>query len=265
MTPQNPYGLWLPLNLSTFGGQLDQLFHIVHWFMAALFVGWGIFFVYCLVKFRARDGHKAQYQTDTKHLNTYLEVGVIAFEAVLIIAFSVPLWAGSKYKLPPPETSEQIEVVAEQFAWNVRYPGPDGKFGRKNPALMNMNNPIGLDRTDPAAADDITLANELWVPSGKPVTVTLTSKDVIHSFYLPVLRVKQDTIPGQVVPVWFEATGNGDFEIACAQLCGVAHYRMMGKLFIRSQDEYQAKLKELGSAAAAATATKKAAAATSDW
>jgi cytochrome c oxidase subunit 2 len=252
MTPQNPYGWGLPLNISSIGGPLDNLFWIVHVFMALLFVGWGVFFVYCLVRFRARDGHKAVYETDTKHLNTYLEGGIVVFEIILIVFFSIPLWAGAKYKTPTPEESVNIEVVAEQFNWNVRYPGPDGKFGRKDPSLMHSGNPIGLDLEDPASKDDVISSNELWAPSGKPVLIKLSSTDVIHSFYLPVLRVKQDVVPGQSIDVWFNATDNGDFEIACAQLCGVAHYRMMGKLFLRPQAEFDAWLKEKGASAAAA-------------
>ncbi|MBI4424744.1 MAG: cytochrome c oxidase subunit II [Elusimicrobia bacterium] len=262
MTPANPYGWWLPLNLSSMGGQLDGLFYLVHAFMAALFVGWAIFFGYCLWTFRARDGHKARYETDTKHLNTYLEGGVIVFELVLIFVFSIPLWASAKYQLPADSEALQVEVVAEQFNWNIRYPGPDGVFGRKDPALMHSGNPIGLDLEDKAAQDDVLSSNELYVPSGKPVVVTLTSKDVIHSLFLPVLRVKQDAVPGQAVKVWFKATDNGDFEIACAQLCGAAHYRMMGKLFIRSPEDFDAWLK---SRADGQAATQAAAAPASDW
>ncbi|MBI4348054.1 MAG: cytochrome c oxidase subunit II [Elusimicrobia bacterium] len=246
MTPQNPYGWWLPLNISSIGPQLDQLFYIVHGFMAVLFVGWGIFFAYVLWRFRARPGHRAEYATDTKHLNTYLEVGVIVFELVLIFVFSLPLWASAKYQLPDAKDAVNVEVVAEQFAWNIRYPGPDGKFGKRSPALMNLNNPIGLDRTDKAAQDDVVTSNELVVPKGKPVLINLTSKDVIHSFYLPVVRVKQDAIPGQSIKIWFQATETGDFEIACAQLCGAVHYRMKGQFLVRDADEFDSWLKGQG-------------------
>ncbi len=264
MSPQSPYGWWLPLNLSTLGPQLDRVFYIVHVFMLVLFVGWAIFFAYCLLRFRERGGRRAAYATDTRHLNTFLEIGVIAFEVVLIVFFSIPLWATAKYKTPSPQEAVEIEVVAEQFAWNIRYPGADGTFGRKDPGLMHSGNPIGLDRSDPAAQDDILTVNELFVPTGKPVLIHLTSKDVIHSFYLPVLRVKQDAIPGQKVAVWFQATDTGDFEIACAQLCGVAHYRMMGDLFIRTPEEFASWLKRKGAELKAAEKQKSAAKA-ADW
>lgn len=266
MTPEHPYGWWLPLNISSIGSSLDRLFYVVHGFMAVLFFGWLAFFVYVLWRFRASNGHKASYETDTRHLNTYLEAAVIVFELVLIFIFSLPLWAMAKYQLPPEDQAVQINVVAEQFAWNIHYPGADGKFGRRNPELMNLNNPIGLDREDPVAKDDIVTANELVVPSGKPVLIHLTSKDVIHSFFLPVLRVKQDAIPGQSIKVWFQATQNGDFEIACAQLCGAAHYRMMGKLIIKSPEDFDAWLKEKGEAAQSQSQAAAAAKSSgSDW
>jgi cytochrome c oxidase subunit 2 len=260
-----PYGWWLPLNLSSIGQQLDRLFYVVHGFMAVLFIGWTAFFVYCLVKFRARSGAKARYETDTKHLNTYLEVGVVAFELVLIFVFSLPLWASAKYQLPATGSAVPVEVVAEQFNWNIRYPGPDGKFGRRSAALMDSGNPIGLDREDADAKDDVVVSNELWIPSGKPILVSLSSKDVIHSFFLPVLRVKQDAIPGQQIQVWFQATDNGDFEIACAQLCGPSHYRMMGKLRIRAPEEFDAWLKTQQEAQTQAQAAAAAAKTSSDW
>ena len=257
----NPYGWWLPLNISSIGGELDRLFYVVHGFMGILFVGWVSFFLYCIVKFRARPGHRADYITDTRHLNTYVEAGVIVFELVLIFVFSLPLWASAKYELPDEKESVNIEVVAEQFAWNIRYPGADGKFGKKDVKLMNLNNPVGLDRSDQDAQDDVVTANELVVPKGKPVLVKLTSKDVIHSFYLPVARVKQDAIPGQSIKIWFQATDTGDFEIACAQLCGAVHYRMMGKFLVREPEEFDAWLKEKSAAAGAAASAAKG----SDW
>jgi len=137
-----------------------------------------------------------------------------------------------------------VRVVGEQFAWNVHYPGPDGKFGKTDVSLVSSENPLGLVSGDEAAKDDITTINQFHFPVGKKVLVYLTSKDVIHSFNLPVMRVKQDAIPGQTIPVWFEATGTGQFEIACAQLCGLGHYRMKGFFSIDTPDQYAAWLKE---------------------
>jgi cytochrome c oxidase subunit 2 len=122
----------------------------------------------------------------------------------------------------------------------VHYPGPDGKFGRRDIKLVAAENPIGLDRTDPDAKDDVTMINQLNLPVDKPILVHLSSKDVIHSFGLIEMRVKQDAIPGMDIPVWFIPNKIGEFEIACSQLCGLGHYRMRGFVSVKSQGDYDA-------------------------
>jgi cytochrome c oxidase subunit 2 len=216
---------------------------------------------------------------------------------------------------PADKDATLIRVVAEQFAWNAHYPGADGIFGKTDISLVTAENPLGLDRSDPAAKDDIVTINELNFPVGKPVIIRLTSKDVIHSFNIPLLRVKQDAIPGQVTPVWFVPTkttdeirktltqtysiADGSFpqillhlvamndyqgkdstvllakgspftedviqqlreagvrevvagpdtpmEIACAQLCGLGHYKMRGIVTVQTEDEYKAWLAQQAS------------------
>ena len=141
---------------------------------------------------------------------------------------------------------------AEQFAWNIHYAGPDGKFGRTDIKLLDaQSNPLGLDRSDPAAKDDVTTLNQLYLPVNKPIIVKLRSKDMIHSFGVPEFRVKQDAIPGLTIPIWFipnvttaemrTRTGNPEFqyEIACAQLCGLGHYRMRGFVTVQTAEEFE--------------------------
>ena len=232
------YGFGLPADISTHGAAIDQLIWIVHIFMFVIFMGWFIFFLYSLVRFRSRPGHKAEYHTRHFKATTYLEVFVAIFEALLLVGFSFPILQHVRNEMPAKDKSMEVRIVAEQFAWNIHYPGPDGKFGRSKPELMNPSNPLGLDPSDPASADDITTINQFHIPIHKPVIVHLTSKDVIHSFFLPVMRVKQDIIPGQEIPVWFEAKKTGDFEIACAQLCGLGHYRMRGFFSVQTQGDF---------------------------
>ena len=154
-------------------------------------------------------------------------------------------------QVPPLDESVEVRVVAQQFAWNIHYPGPDGVFGKTSASLVDEAvNPIGLDANDPHALDDVTTVNQLHLPVDKPTILHLSSKDVIHSFGVPELRVKQDTIPGMNTPMWFTPTvttaemrkikGNDEFtyEIACAQLCGIGHYRMKGYVTIHEQDEF---------------------------
>jgi cytochrome c oxidase subunit 2 len=234
--------------------------------MLILFVGWGGFFIYTLVRFRRSRNPVANYAAVKSHASSYLEVGVAVVEGILLFGFSIPLWAARVDHVPSEHEALVVQVTAEQFAWNVRYAGPDGVFGRTDIKLVNLqDNPLGLDRSDPAAKDDITTLNQLYLPENKPVIVRLRSKDVIHSFNVPEFRVKQDAIPGLTIPVWFvpnvttEAmrtrTGNPEFqyEIACAQLCGLGHYRMRAFVTVLSPGEFQkwvdaeqAKLKDQG-------------------
>jgi cytochrome c oxidase subunit 2 len=170
-----------------------------------------------------------------------LVMGLIAEGGVLVLG--LPVWA--KMTSPPPSDAVQVEVTAEQFAWNIHYPGKDGKFGRVRPTLLSLNNPIGIDKEDPAAKDDQILLGELHVPVNRPVRVRLRSKDVLHSFLLPMQRVKQDVVPGMTIDLWFVPTQEGDFEIACAELCGMGHYQMRGLLRVESQQAFDQFLSEL--------------------
>jgi cytochrome c oxidase subunit 2 len=237
------YGWGLPIDISANGWQIDQLIIIIHVFMAILFVGWFCFFAYTLIRFRQRSGHKASHHVGHFKLPAYLEVGVALFEVVLLLGFSFPIWSQQKVVKPDEKDAVRVRVVAQQFAWNVHYPGVDGKFGKTDPALMSSSNPLGLDKTDPSALDDISITNQLHVPTGRNVIVYLSSKDVIHSFTIPVMRVKQDAIPGHAGELWFQAKDAGDFEIACAQLCGLGHYRMRGFFISESPEKFEAWLK----------------------
>ncbi len=236
--------LGLPFDASANGAEIDHMMGLVHWLMLVLLVGWGAFFIYCLVRFRKSRNPKANYVGVRSHLSNYSEVGIAIVEGVLLIGLAFPIWAEIRSEFPPEENSTVIHVVAEQFAWNVHYPGDDGVFGRRDISLITPEDPLGLDRSDPNAKDDITTINQLNLPVNKPVIVHLTSKDVIHSFGIPVMRVKQDAIPGMTIPVWFVPTEIGQYEIACAQLCGLGHYRMRGFVTIQSKEDFQAWLEE---------------------
>ena len=244
MPTEKYYGWGLPFDASTHGAAIDRLIYIIHGFMAILFVGWFVFLIFCLIRFRQRPGHQAVHHARHFKMPTYLETGIALFEGFLLFGIAIPMFHQFRSELPPADKSLVVRVVAEQFAWNIHYPGPDGVFGKTDPKLVSASNPVGLDRNDPAAKDDITTINQLHIPVGKPVIAHLFSKDVIHCFSLPVMRIKQDAIPGMETPVWFEATKAGKFEIACAQLCGLGHYRMRGFFIIESPEEFQSWITE---------------------
>ena len=137
-----------------------------------------------------------------------------------------------------------IRVVAEQFVWNVHYSGADGQFGTTSIALVGPTNPLGLDRTSAGGRDDIVVQNQLHVPIGRPVVIQLSSKDVIHSFGVAAMRVKQDAVPGLLTPVWFTPTLAGTFDVACSQLCGLAHFRMRALVTVETDEAYRKFLAE---------------------
>ncbi len=243
--------LYLPELASAHGGDLDRLTLYIHILMAILFVGWGIYFVVALVKFRASAHPVANPDGVQSHASSYIEVAVVVAEAILLLGFSVPLWAARVDQFPTEKDAVRVRVVAQQFAWNIHYPGADGIFGKTDITLVDAQaNPLGIDKKDPAAADDFTTVNQLHLPVNKPAIVYLSAMDVIHSFGLQEMRVKQDAIPGLVTPVWFEPTVTSDdmrkrkgddkwnYEISCAQLCGLGHYRMRGYMTIDTAEQF---------------------------
>lgn len=230
--------LGLPVQASAHAAELDNMTVLVHWLMFVLFIGWGLFFLYVLFRYRAGANPKANYDGAKGKISKGLEVAVVVVEMVLLLFYAIPAWAKRVTNFPPENQATVVHVIAEQFAWNVHYAGPDGKFGRTKPELVAADNPIGLDKTDPDAKDDITTINQLNLPVDKPVLVHLSSKDVIHSFGLYEMRVKQDAIPGMNIPVWFTPTRVGEYEITCSQLCGLGHFRMRGFVNIQSQADY---------------------------
>jgi cytochrome c oxidase subunit 2 len=232
--------LGLPVAASAHAGDVDRIMVLVHWLMLVLFVGWSVFFVTVLVRFRQGRQPAAHYHGVRARWAPWVEGGVLAAEIVLLVFFSIPVWSGRVDALPAERDSTVVRVVAEQFAWNVHYPGTDGQFGRTDIRLVNSDNPLGLDRRDPAAGDDITTINRMNLPIGKPVLVYLSTKDVIHSFGLPEMRIKQDTTPGISQPVWFTPTRLGEWDIACSQLCGLGHSRMRGVYAVLPPADYEA-------------------------
>ncbi|MEO8382151.1 MAG: cytochrome c oxidase subunit II, partial [Acidobacteriota bacterium] len=232
---------WMPPVYSAHGKALDDLSLYVHWLMLILFVGWGLLFLFMLVRFRAGKHPKALYHGTKSHISKWAEIGIFVVECGLLFGISIPAWSRWTQRPDPTSNPLEIRVVGEQFAWNVHYPGADHIFGKTDSQFVTSSNPLGVDPSDPNAKDDIASLNQLYLQLNRDTIVRLTSKDVIHSFNLPYMRVKQDTIPGMEVPVHFRpirASGEEVWEIACAQLCGLGHYRMKGQYHVRSKAEF---------------------------
>ena len=250
----------LPVGISSVSGRIDEIIVIVHYLMLVLFVGWGIFFIVSLVKFRESKNKKANYKGVESHYSSVLEGAIAVIEIVILFGFAFPIWAERVNDVPDSRDAESIRVIAQQYAWNIHYPGEDGKFGDTRVDLVDeQDNPIGLDRNSEFCKDDFYTINQMHIPVDTKIRVDLSSKDVIHNFKLPELRVSQDAIPGMVIPVHFTATSTSkefletavgtkregkSLEIACAQLCGLGHYRMKGYLTIHEKENYVAWLEE---------------------
>lgn len=214
---------WLPESASTFAPKIDFLFHLIFWITTVVFVGVQATLVAFLVIYRDRPGAKAKYT----HGNNTLEIAwTIAPALILVVLALLSRQSWIEIKVNFPESKYQIEVTAKQFNWDFVYPGPDGKFG-----------------TD----DDKKVENELHVPVGEPIRITLKSRDVIHSFFVPQFRLKQDAMPGREIPVWFQATKPGKYEIPCAELCGFGHSGMKGWITVETKADYESWVKKTGS------------------
>ena len=207
---------WLPEDVSTFGPEIDSLFYLIYYITGVAFILVTVLMLLFVVMYRERnDGRRATYS----HGNTTLEIiwTVIPAAIFIVLSFmSVSSWA--KIKRHAPESDFEIAVAAKQFNWEVSYAGPDAKLG-----------------TD----DDVKFDNDIHVPVNKPIRVQLSSKDVIHSFFLPNLRLKQDAVPGRTILVWFEAIKPGKYELPCAELCGFGHSGMKGWLYVHTPEDYK--------------------------
>ena len=270
-----------PKDASLFGFKTDVLNGWVHILMLILFIFWGIIVIYTLIRFSSINNPKASYKGMKGKFSKYVEGGIILFEVFLLFALAIPGYADLKYNGLEEKSSDadiEIRVIAQQFQWNIHYPGEDGIFGQTYADSVDdgSQNFIGLSRLG-HGADDIVTMNQLHIPKNKRVKIRLSSRDVIHGFALPEMRVKQDAIPGMEIPIYFTATMSSDeyvnylkendskryhnkldknqdtydmlpesvrdtyyrgYQIACAQLCGNSHYFMKGYLTVHEQDEY---------------------------
>jgi cytochrome c oxidase subunit II len=250
--------LGLPVLASEHGRDVDNLIIYVHWLMILLFIGWLGYFAYVLFRFHRSRNPKADYTGVRNHASNYIEGAVALIEGILLVGVAVPLWAKAVDKFPDKNQATVIQVVAQQFAWNIRYPGKDGEFGKQEMRFVTSDNVFGIDPSDPKGKDDVVGLNELHVPFTKnpdgqirPVIIYVSSKDVIHCFKVIALRITQDAIPGLRIPLWFRPMQEGRYQINCAQLCGNGHSSMaQGMLVVESQAAFD---KWLASKAGGAT------------
>ncbi|MCO6466393.1 MAG: cytochrome c oxidase subunit II [Bradyrhizobiaceae bacterium] len=234
---------WFPENISTYGKELDDLFKIIYWLCVAIFfLTFGLMGLFMII-YRKREGHKAY----NYHGNNVVEITWTILPTMLFFGlglYSDDMWQTTKYSARVPKADVEILCLGKQFGWYFLYPGADGKFGRNAyndesaRELMSLTNPFGRDTTDPNGADDFVTENQFTVPMNADIVVRGSAIDVIHSFFLPHARVKQDVIPGTWMNIWFNLTKTGKYELACAELCGSGHYSMRAVYTILSPADY---------------------------
>jgi cytochrome c oxidase subunit II len=233
-------GSWLsrllPAPASSHAAEFDAVLAAAHVDGLVVFASWLAIFGVILVRFRAGAGRTPGAAAGRWPLVAI--AAVVLGDVWLLAGSALPAWW--RRSTPAPAGAAEVRVVGEQYAWNVHYPGLDGAFGRTDPARITAAYPIGFDRDYAAGRDDFVLINLLVVPEGRPTVVHLLAKDVIHSFTLPEMRVKQDVVPGLPTVTWFTPTATGVWEIGCSQLCGLGHYRMRGVFEVRSEAAWQA-------------------------
>ena len=231
---------WLPHGVSTAAPWIDQQFALTYVLMGIVFLaaqcglGWLVW--------KHREGASSG-PVEYSHGNTKMEVAWTTLTAILFIGLNLMgshVWASERFE-PAKPGSVPVEVTGMQFAWYFRYPGPDGKFGKTNPKLMDPSAgneaAIGLDTSDPAGKDDV-VTGTMYLPVNREVDLTLRAVDVIHSFFVPSFRFKQDAVPGLAIHMHFTPTEVGEYEIACAELCGLGHYKMHGMVHVVSQEDF---------------------------
>lgn len=212
-------GTFFPENVSTFGGDVDHVFWLILYIVGFFFVVAQGLLIYFAIRYRRRGETSRAFHNRG---DTPREAAWILVPALIVLCFDLGIDASGHrvwelVKGRPPAAQAEVKVTAKQFNWNFTYPNAAGKFD---------------------AADNVTLENELHVPVGKVVRLTLSSEDVIHSFWAPNLRLKQDVVPGRTIVAWFEATKPGHYEIACSELCGFGHYSMRGEIIVHNPEDY---------------------------
>ncbi|MET1027556.1 MAG: cytochrome c oxidase subunit II [Dongiaceae bacterium] len=216
---------------------IDHTIIITFWITGVVFTAIVLFVAYCVLRFRHQPGRRAAYEPESKRLEVWLTV-ITAAGVAAMLAPGLVVW---HQFITVPADAGTMEVVGQQWQWNFRLPGKDGRLGTVDTKLITDDNPLGINPNDPNGQDDVVIQGaDLHVPLGKPVKVLMRSIDVLHDFYVPEIRAKMDMIPGMVTYFWFTPTRTGTFDVLCAELCGTGHAYMRGKMVIVPQSEYQA-------------------------
>ena len=230
---------WTPI--ASNWGYIDATLVITFWITGAVFAAVILFMAYCIWRFRHRPGRKAEFDPENRRLEMILTVAT-AVGVAAMLAPGLIVW---KQFVTVPDDATEVEVFAQQWSWSFRLPGEDGRLGTSDARLVGADNPLGINPHDRFGQDDVIVEfADLYLPIDKPVKMVLRSVDVLHDFYVPEFRAKMDMVPGMVTYFWFTPTRTGEFEILCAELCGVGHAFMRGYVQVVAESDYEVWLEE---------------------
>jgi len=232
---------WWWTEVASNWGNIDDTIILTFWVTGAVFVAVCLFMSYCVWRFRYQEDRRSDYEPESPRLEWFLTI-LTTIGVCALLAPGLIVW--NKY-VSVPEDAVDIEVMGQQWYWNYRLPGPDGKLGLTDLRNITEDNPFGMNLDDPNGLDDILIeADDLHILLGQSVKVNLRSIDVLHDFYVPQFRAKMDMVPGTVTYYWFTPTRTGDFEILCMEYCGTGHYAMKGRVLVDNEEDYKEWLSE---------------------
>ena len=226
---------WWWTDIASNWGAMDDTINLTFWIGGGVFIIVCLFMIYCIFKFSYKEGRKVEYKPEDHKLEKILTIvttiGVVALLAPGLVVYN-------QY-INTPKNALEIEVMAWQWGWQYRLPGEDGKLGTAKVSQISDENPFGINLDDPSGKDDILIqSDELHIKKDRPVKILLRSIDVLHNFYVPQFRSKMDAVPGTITYYWFQPNKNGEYEVLCAEYCGVAHYAMRGKVVVEEEENY---------------------------
>ena len=238
------FHIWTPwwwTDIASNWGAMDDTIILSFWIGGGVFILVCLFMVYCIFRYQYKEGRRSEYKPEDKKL----EKGLTWLTTIGVVALLAPGLVVWNNYIRVPENAIQVEVMAWQWGWKYRLPGKDGKLGASNNRIISDDNPYGLNIDDPNGKDDVFVeSNELHLLKDRPVKILLRSIDVLHNFYVPQFRSKMDAVPGTITFYWFEPNKNGEYEVLCAEYCGVAHYAMRGKVVVEDEGSYNKWLSE---------------------
>ena len=226
---------WVMTPLASNWGSIDDIMVITLIITGIVFIAINFFIAFAVIKYRHDKNRKAKYEPENKKLEIWLTI----VTSVGIIAMLAPGLAVYSDFVNVPEDASVVEVVGQQWSWSFRFPGDDNQLGKSAIENISIDNPFGVDPLDPTGQDDVlVVGNRLVLPVDKPVKILMRSKDVLHNFYVPQFRVKMDMVPGTVSYIWLTPTVIGEYEILCAEFCGVGHFNMRGYVKVMQQQNF---------------------------